>query len=84
MELDRGALCSGGRVERRSVHAGSRCALWGTLGRRKERILDLGCGQGRLAQELSTLGADVIGIDGSEELVRRGRTLYPGQPFRGC
>lgn len=34
-----------------------------------ERILDLGCGDGRLTRRLADFGADVVGIDGSAEQV---------------
>ncbi len=38
-----------------------------------ERILDLGCGDGRLGQELAAVGADVVGIDSSSDMVRAAR-----------
>jgi trans-aconitate methyltransferase len=34
-----------------------------------ERILDLGCGEGQLTMELVTRGAEVVGVDGSPEMV---------------
>ena len=34
-----------------------------------ERILDLGCGDGALTAEIRALGADVVGVDLSEELL---------------
>ncbi len=34
-----------------------------------ERILDLGCGDGVLSQEIANLGANVVGVDGSENFV---------------
>lgn len=34
-----------------------------------ERILDLGCGDGTLTAEIEAAGADVLGIDASEELL---------------
>jgi trans-aconitate methyltransferase len=38
-----------------------------------ERILDLGCGDGALTQLLVQTGAEVVGIDGSEEMVAAAR-----------
>jgi SAM-dependent methyltransferase len=43
-----------------------------------ERILDLGCGDGALTAEIKAAGADVLGVDLSEELLavaRRGLTV---------
>ncbi len=37
--------------------------------RRGERILDLGCGDGPLTAKLAALGCDVVGIDGSPQMV---------------
>src|SRR5215218_6785198 len=37
-------------------------------------VLDLGCGIGDLASELSTRGAKVIGVDGNEEFVKHARS----------
>ena len=34
-----------------------------------ERILDLGCGDGYLAQQMMLMGCDVVGVDSSRELV---------------
>ena len=34
-----------------------------------ERILDLGCGDGALTAEIKALGADVVGVDLSDELL---------------
>lgn len=41
-----------------------------------ERILDLGCGTGDLACEISTLGASVIGMDFSKEMIEKARKKY--------
>ena len=42
------------------------------------RILDFGCGYGRVCQELVQAGyRDVTGVDSSAEMVRRGRRQYP-------
>lgn len=42
------------------------------------RILDFGCGYGRVCQELVQAGyRDVVGVDSSAEMIRRGRDRYP-------
>jgi len=42
-----------------------------------ERVLDVGCGEGRFAGELLDLGAQVVGIDVAEEPLRRARARHP-------
>jgi ubiquinone/menaquinone biosynthesis C-methylase UbiE len=42
-----------------------------------ERVLDVGCGEGRFAGELLDGGAQVIGIDVAEEPLRRARARHP-------
>ncbi|HEX2189001.1 MAG TPA: methyltransferase domain-containing protein [Longimicrobiaceae bacterium] len=42
------------------------------------RVLDVGCGEGWLARALAALGREVVGIDGSEDLVRRAREAGGG------
>ncbi|TFF68161.1 class I SAM-dependent methyltransferase [Candidatus Thorarchaeota archaeon] len=44
-------------------------------GVRGKRILDLACGTGRHGIALSGLGADVVGVDSSEEMVSRARQM---------
>jgi 2-polyprenyl-3-methyl-5-hydroxy-6-metoxy-1,4-benzoquinol methylase len=39
------------------------------------RVLDVGCGEGWLARALSARGCEVIGIDGSAELIEAARAL---------
>ena len=41
-----------------------------------ERILDLGCGTGRLTAEIAATGADVIGIDLSPEMISEARAQF--------
>jgi 2-polyprenyl-3-methyl-5-hydroxy-6-metoxy-1,4-benzoquinol methylase len=38
-----------------------------------DRVLDVGCGEGRFASELVSAGASVVGIDVAEEPLRRAR-----------
>ncbi|HEV7586405.1 MAG TPA: class I SAM-dependent methyltransferase [Solirubrobacteraceae bacterium] len=44
---------------------------------RGDRVLDVGCGEGRFAAELAAAGASVVGIDVAEEPLRRARELHP-------
>jgi len=46
-----------------------------------ERILDLGCGTGQLTAEIAKSGAQVLGIDKSEEMLREARQNYPELTF---
>jgi len=46
-----------------------------------ESILDIGCGTGDLTNEISKAGAQVIGIDNSEEMIRKARIKYPQLQF---
>jgi SAM-dependent methyltransferase len=58
--------------------------LWDQLGDTNlagKRVLDLGCGHGWLASILTDHGADVVGIDGSEALIKKARADYPGIEF---
>ncbi len=40
-----------------------------------ERILDLGCGDGALTRQLSEVGASVVGVDSSAEMVAAAQAL---------
>jgi trans-aconitate 2-methyltransferase len=46
-----------------------------------ERILDLGCGTGQLTAQIAATGAEVVGIDRSEEMVAQARRNYPHLRF---
>jgi trans-aconitate methyltransferase len=46
-----------------------------------ERILDLGCGTGYLTQQISDLGAEVVGIDYSPEMIQQAKQNYPDVAF---
>ena len=45
--------------------------------RARERVLDVGCGEGRFAAELARAGAEVVGIDAAAEPLRRARRHHP-------
>jgi ubiquinone/menaquinone biosynthesis C-methylase UbiE len=45
------------------------------------KILDAGCGDGEFVDRLSKLGADVIGIDGSETQLAKAREFYPNEKY---
>lgn len=47
-----------------------------------ERILDLGCGTGYLANEIANFGAEVVGIDKSIDMVAQAHEAYPNIDFR--
>jgi SAM-dependent methyltransferase len=50
---------------------------------RTARILDYGCGYGRAMAELTSLGyTDLIGMDFSPAMVKRGRQAYPSMDLR--
>ena len=48
---------------------------------RRGRVLDVGCGPGRLASRLHQLGLDVAGVDLSPEMVRAARDAHPDIEF---
>ena len=47
-----------------------------------EKILDLGCGTGDLANRLSGFGVDVIGVDQSENMIAQANSKYPEIKFK--
>jgi 2-polyprenyl-3-methyl-5-hydroxy-6-metoxy-1,4-benzoquinol methylase len=47
-----------------------------------ERVLDVGCGEGRFAAALAQAGAVVTGADVAEEALRRARARHPGLDLR--
>ncbi|MEK8126893.1 methyltransferase domain-containing protein [Paenibacillus filicis] len=47
-----------------------------------ERILDLGCGTGDLAEEISRTGAECTGIDYSQDMIDQAKVKYPSLQFR--
>jgi trans-aconitate methyltransferase len=46
-----------------------------------ETILDLGCGTGDLANEISLTGAKVIGTDSSSGMIAKAKSKFPGIEF---
>jgi len=46
-----------------------------------ERILDLGCGTGHLSARIAESGADVVGLDASNEMVEKARETCPDCEF---
>ena len=46
-----------------------------------QRVLDLGCGTGELTAKIADLGAEVIGLDHSPEMVAAARARYPEIEF---
>lgn len=49
--------------------------------KRGERILDLGCGTGALTAEIAARGAEVMGVDRSEEMIAQARKKFPALQF---
>jgi 2-polyprenyl-3-methyl-5-hydroxy-6-metoxy-1,4-benzoquinol methylase len=43
-----------------------------------ERILDLGCGDGALTEQIARAGADVVGADAAPDLITAAREAYTG------
>jgi trans-aconitate methyltransferase len=46
-----------------------------------ERILDLGCGTGALTEEIAGRGAQILGVDQSEEMIAQARKKFPALKF---
>lgn len=49
-----------------------------------DRILDAGCGNGRLSEIFEKIKVDYIGIDSSEKLIAAGRVKYPNLKFKAA
>jgi trans-aconitate methyltransferase len=47
-----------------------------------EGILDLGCGTGALTAEIAGRGAEVLGVDRSEEMISQARKKFPALRFQ--
>jgi trans-aconitate methyltransferase len=46
-----------------------------------ERVIDLGCGAGAFSAEIAARGAEVLGIDGSAEMIAQAAAQHPGLSF---
>lgn len=46
-----------------------------------DRVLDLGCGNGRVADVVNEIKGRYVGVDASEALLRHARELHPEQSF---
>ena len=56
--------------------------VWRALGlKRGSRVLDIACGTGRHARELSRRGADVVGVDASARFLAQARRRAPRARF---
>ncbi|MGZ4259572.1 MAG: class I SAM-dependent methyltransferase [Solirubrobacteraceae bacterium] len=47
-----------------------------------DRVLDLGCGDGRFAQEIARMGAKPIGVEVAQAAIDRARAGHPDLDFR--
>jgi ubiquinone/menaquinone biosynthesis C-methylase UbiE len=56
----------------------------GQFDERCKRALDIGCGTGHHVQWLRARGYDVVGVDGSADMLRRARENNPGVRFEQC
>src|SRR3954454_13052123 len=67
---------------RRMVAAGDdldgEARLIDAMGRRQARILDAGCGPGRVGARLHALGHDVVGVDIDPTLIAAAEEDHPG------
>ncbi len=77
---DAAAPAYAGRAD--SFYRRIRGFLWDRLGAVQDlEVLDLGCGDGWLAEQMRQAGAQVTGIDGSTALLARARSWYPAVVF---
>ena len=48
----------------------------------REKVLDLGCGNGRLLQIFKEIDIDYTGVDSAEKLIEIAKKLYPNAKFQ--
>lgn len=60
--------------EKNEVHALKAMTTW-----RGKRVLEIGCGNGRLTQRLANLGAQVDAIDANKELIATAKKELPAR-----
>ncbi|MGQ7296905.1 class I SAM-dependent methyltransferase [Quadrisphaera sp. KR29] len=61
------------------VHGEARCVQ--RLAPPPSRVLDAGCGTGRVGAQLRALGHDVVGVDADAAMVQVARRQHPGLPW---
>ena len=49
-----------------------------------QKVLDLGCGYGYYTDYFKSIGADVLGVDGSTKMVEIAKNRYPNSCFDVC
>ncbi len=69
------------RLARRGQDIDGEARFVDALADRGSRILDAGCGTGRVAAALAARGHDARGVDADGTLVAAGREQYPGLPL---
>ena len=69
------------RLARRGQDIDGEARFVDALADRGSRILDAGCGTGRVAAALAARGHDARGVDADATLIEAGREQYPGLPL---
>lgn len=69
-------------MERGGVDLGGEARLVNALVPPRSRILDAGCGPGRVAARLSAAGHDVVGVDVDPVLIEAAEEDHPGPQWR--
>lgn len=66
------------RMAAEGVDLGGEARLLDAMLARRSRVLDAGCGPGRVGAELAARGHVVVGVDADPELIDAARTDHPG------